>query len=82
MKQRIREFLKANPFRPFIIRMADGSEQYVDHPDFCLAAPDTLHVYIESREGDVKFLSALLIVAVEHAPAQWPKLKKTARAKP
>jgi len=41
MKQRIRELLRATPFKPFVIRTADGKEFKVEHPDFVLAASDT-----------------------------------------
>jgi hypothetical protein len=38
MKRRIRELLHLIPFQPFIIRMADGPEYRIEHPDFVLAA--------------------------------------------
>ena len=38
MKQRIRDLVRAVPFQPFVIRMADGREYRVEHPDFVLAA--------------------------------------------
>lgn len=32
MKGRIRELLRAEPFQPFVIRLADGREYRIDHP--------------------------------------------------
>ncbi|MBI3881663.1 MAG: hypothetical protein HY301_16565 [Verrucomicrobia bacterium] len=67
MKTRIRDLLNATPFRPFIIRTADGREYRIDHPDFVLAASDTPQVVIEEPDGRVHFLSVLLISSVELA---------------
>lgn len=67
MKSRIRELLRATPFLPFIIRMADGHEHRIEHPDFVLAAPETPQVLVEEPDGRVHFLSVLLISSVEVA---------------
>jgi hypothetical protein len=77
MKARIRELLQARPFQPFIIRMADGQEYRIDHPDFVLAASDIPQIIIEELDGRVHFLSALLVTSVEHAgPAAAPANKQ------
>jgi len=66
MKARIRELLRAIPFHPFVITMADGREYRIDHPDFVLAAStDIPQVTIEEPDGTIHFLSALLITSVE-----------------
>jgi hypothetical protein len=67
MKQRIRNLLRATPFRPFTIHMADGKTYVVDHPDFVLASTDVPHVIIEEADGTTHFLSVLLITSVEVA---------------
>jgi len=65
IKQRIRELLRATPFKPFVIRAADGREYKVEHPDFVLAAgTDSPNVLLEDATGEVHFLSALLITGV------------------
>jgi len=69
MKARIREFLHATPFRPFIIRMADGTVHRVDHPDFVLASSEAPQVVIEAVNGEMTYLSVLLITSVEHVLA-------------
>lgn len=68
MKARVRQLLQAQPFQPFIIRMADGHEYRIDHPDFVLAAAsDVPQVTIEEADGRQHYLSALLIVSIERA---------------
>lgn len=66
MKARIRELLHAVPFQPFIIRMADGREYRVAHPDFVLAsASDVPQIMIEEAGGPIHHLSALLVASIE-----------------
>lgn len=70
MKARIRELLHATPFRPFVIRMADGREYRIDHPDFVLAAAsDVPQVVIEDSQGGMHHLSVLLMTSIELIPA-------------
>ena len=66
MKARIRELLQASPFQPFIIRMADGTEFRVDHPEFVLAPGSNVpQITIEEASGRLHFLSVLLVTSVE-----------------
>ena len=70
MKARVRGLLDATPFRPFIIRMADGREYRIEHPDFVLAAAsDVPQITIEEPDGRQHYLSVQLITSIEHAPA-------------
>ena len=70
MKARVRSLLDATPFRPFVIRMADGREYRIEHPDFVLAAAsDVPQITIEESDGRQHYLSVLLITSIEHAPA-------------
>jgi hypothetical protein len=66
MKERIRQLLHASPFQPFIIRMADGREYRIEHPDFVLAAAsDTPQITIEDKDGHQHYLSALLVTSID-----------------
>ena len=66
MKARIRQLLRAEPFAPFVIRMADGRDYRIEHPDFVLAAAsDVPQITIEEPDGRQHFLSALLVTSVE-----------------
>lgn len=68
MKARIRELLHATPFRPFVIRMGDGREYRIDHPDFVLAAAnDVPQVTIEEPDGRQHYLSVLLMSSIERS---------------
>ncbi len=68
VKARIRELIRATPFQPFIIRMTDGRQYRVDHPDFVLASSnDVSQVIIEEPDNRMHFLSALLMTSIEQA---------------
>ena len=70
VKSRIRDLLREAPFRPFGVRMADGREYRIEHPDFVLAAAsDVPQITIEEADGRQHYLSALLITSIEHIPA-------------
>ena len=70
MKAGIRDLLHATPFQPFVIRMADGKEYRIEHPDFVLAASsDVPQIIIEDLDGSVHFLSVLLVASIERMPA-------------
>ncbi len=70
MKARVRELLHALPFRPFVIRLADGREYRIEHPDYVLAASTEVpQITIEERDGRQHFLSALLVTSIEHTSA-------------
>ena len=66
MKARIRDLIRATPFQPFVIRMADGREYRVEHPDFVLASSnDFSQVIIEEPDNRMHYLSALLMTSIE-----------------
>ncbi len=69
MKARIRALLHTTPFQPFVIRMADGNEYRVEHPDFVLASSTEVpQVIIEEPDGQTHFLSVLLMANITRAP--------------
>jgi hypothetical protein len=67
MKARIRDLMRSVPFQPFVIRIADGREYRIEHPDFILASSkNPSEIIIEEEHRDrVHFVSALLITSVE-----------------
>lgn len=69
MKARSRALLHATPFQPFAIRVADGREHRVEHPDFVLASSTQVpQVIIEEPSGETHFLSVLLMTSITQAP--------------
>ncbi len=59
--QTIREAHRSQPFRPFVLRMADGRAIRVDHPEFMFVSRDGRTVVFETPAGRVEFLDSLLM---------------------
>jgi len=62
--QAIREAMQRQPFRPFSLRLADGRELHVPHPDFVAVSPRQV-VVINPQNEALSILEPLLIVSVE-----------------
>jgi hypothetical protein len=65
MKQQIHDLLNAAPFRPFIIRMNDGRQFPVDHPEVALATTNPLTLVIVEADGRQHMLNPRLIASVD-----------------
>ncbi len=62
----IREAMHAQPFRPFSLRLADGRELTIRHPDFIAIAPNEWSVSVYySDDSRMSVLEPQMIVSVE-----------------
>lgn len=68
----IREALHQQPFRPFTIRLADGRELPVPHPDFVAILGRTAVVASPSLDDSYSIVEPLLIVSIEYASPRAP----------
>ena len=62
--EQIRRAVHAQPFRPFALRMVDGSSFVVQHPDFIAVPPG-------SRPRDIAFFSSSSGNGSEDYEAHW-----------
>jgi hypothetical protein len=60
----IKKLYEAQPFQPFTIHLADGSEMHVPHPEFMWIHPGgrTIHVAESDNEDDGAAIIDLLLV--------------------
>lgn len=65
--EQFRTTQKAQPFVPFTIRLADGRQHYVNHPDFVSSHPQgrTVIIYKPGENGDYELVDLLLVVGLE-----------------
>jgi hypothetical protein len=66
----IRQVLQSVPFRPFRLRLADGREFAVTHPDYIAIGENgrsILH-YDSERDNTTTILEPLLIISIEYPP--------------
>jgi hypothetical protein len=66
----IREVMQSVPFRPFRLRLADGREFLVRHPDFVsIGAAGRWVVHVDpERDNTTTILEPLLIISIEYPP--------------
>jgi hypothetical protein len=62
----IREAIRAQPFRPFRLHLADGRSILVAHPELILVTPQGRRVVVARAEDDgLTLVEPLLIVTLE-----------------
>jgi hypothetical protein len=63
----IRELLHADPFRPFIIRSADGACLLVQYEDFVAMSPSgrTMSVYRHDKPDDYQIVNVVMVTRLE-----------------
>jgi hypothetical protein len=62
--KQIREAVLARPFKPFTLRMNDGREFYIRHPEFVAVAPRVVFVF-DDRTGVGTQLEPVLIASLQ-----------------
>ena len=62
----IRDMLRAKPFRPFQLNLADGDSVQVVHPDFAIISPNGETVVAYTRDNHMKMIDVMLIASIEH----------------
>jgi len=68
MLEQIRGLLKATPFRPFSVYLADGRKLTIRHPDFAHVPKLGLFFYFHEGDDFGELVSGLLITSVEFEP--------------
>ena len=63
----IREAVHRQPFQPFALRLADGRQLLVPHPDFIAVPPVGRRVAVFDHAGALSILEPLLIVSIDFA---------------
>ncbi len=64
-KQAVEERLHAQPFKPFALRLTDGSLVPVPHPDFMLLSQGGRTAVINTEGESLKILDLALVTAIE-----------------
>ncbi|HJT32293.1 MAG TPA: hypothetical protein VJ783_09645 [Pirellulales bacterium] len=66
----IRKFYKMQPFRPFVIHMADGQAIPVKSPEFMASAPNGRTVTVYQPDSTWDFIDLLLVTRLEIMPGR------------
>jgi hypothetical protein len=62
---KIREAYKAQPFRPFVIHLADGRSVPVMSPEFILTAPSGRTLVVFQQDDAMNIVDLLLVTDLE-----------------
>ena len=68
----IREALRAEPFRPFTVRLADGRSLPVPHPELVGLAGRTIFVASPAQDESYSLVDSVLIVSLDYAAPAAP----------
>ena len=61
----VRKLLHAQPFRPFLIHVADGGRIPVKHEDFVALAPTGREMIVYLPDGDYQIVDVMLVTRLE-----------------
>jgi hypothetical protein len=59
--EKVRDFYNAQPFRPFVIHLADGRAVAVQHPAFIAAAPSGRTLTVYQPDDTLNIVDLLLV---------------------
>jgi hypothetical protein len=66
---RLRGMYNAQPFKPFVMHMADGRQVTVVHREFIMAAPSGRTVIVFQPDDTVNIIDLLLVTDLELKPS-------------
>ena len=74
--EQVRSVYQAQPFRPFIIHLADGRQVPVHHRDFIMSVPSGRTLFVCQRDDTVNIIDLLLVTDLELKPTSNGSSKK------
>lgn len=63
--EKLREVMRNQPFRPFLVHLADGRAINVEHPDFIAISPSGRTAIIYTKDDASHFIDLLLVTDLE-----------------
>jgi hypothetical protein len=66
--ERFRDVYNAQPFRPFVIHLADGREIPVHHREFVLTVPSGRTIVVCQPDDTLNIIDLLLVTDLEIQP--------------
>jgi hypothetical protein len=66
--EQLRNLYNAQPFRPFVIHLADGREIPVHHREFMMAVPSGRTIVVCQPDDTMNIIDLLLVTDVELQP--------------
>jgi hypothetical protein len=67
--EQLRNLYNAQPFRPFVIHLADGRAVPVHHREFMMTVPSGRTIFVAQPDDSVNIIDLLLVTDLELKPA-------------
>jgi hypothetical protein len=67
--EQLQRHIRKSPFTPFVIRIADGHELPIPHPEFIAHAPGAHTAAVALPDGTIETIDLLLVTALVEQPA-------------
>jgi hypothetical protein len=68
--EQVRQLYNAQPFRPFIIHLADGRALPVNHREFIMTVPSGRTIFVAQPDDRVNIIDLLLVTDIELSPTE------------
>jgi hypothetical protein len=68
--EKVKELYDSQPFRPFVIHLADGRQIPVAHRDFIMSAPSGRTLYVSQPDDTLNIIDLLLVTDLEVKPTR------------
>ena len=66
--EQLRNFYNAQPFRPFVMHLADGRDIPVHHREFIMTAPSGRTISVYQPDDTLNIIDLLLVTDLEIKP--------------
>jgi hypothetical protein len=66
--EQLRNLYNAQPFRPFVIHLADGRSVPVNHREFVMTVPSGRTIFVAQPDDTVNIIDLLLVTDLELRP--------------
>ncbi len=63
--EQVRKVLRSQPFRAFVLNLADGRSVGVSHPDFLMVSPTGRTVAVYGLDDAVEVIDLLLVTSLQ-----------------
>jgi len=68
--EEIRKVQHAQPFRPFVLHLADGRTFEINHPEFLFLGHSERTAIIDDVDGSFEVIDPMLVTSVSVAPVK------------
>ena len=70
--EEIRRAIRAQPFKPFTIHLADQRSFQVPHPEYAAVSPSGRVFVVFDKKGHVDLIDSLLVTSIAMGPSRRP----------